>query len=55
LSSMYLFFRWICKIEATALPDWQRHLLDHNFTLKGSTGFYGNFIRSTVYGRQADF
>jgi len=54
LSSMYLFFRWICKIEATTLPDWQRQLPDHNFTLEASTGLYGNFIRSAVYGRQAD-
>jgi ubiquinone/menaquinone biosynthesis C-methylase UbiE len=49
LSLMYLFFKWSCRIEATTLPDWQRQLLEHNFTLKTSRGFYGNFIRSAVY------
>ncbi len=49
LSAMYVFFRGICKIEASDLPDWQRLLLNYKFELKSSKGFYGNFIRSVVY------
>lgn len=49
LSVMYVFFRGICKIEASKLPDWQRLLIHCKFKLKFSKGFYGNFIRSVVY------
>jgi tRNA (cmo5U34)-methyltransferase len=49
LSAMYVFFRGICKIEASNLPDWQRLLVNYKFEHKCSSGFYGNFIRSVVY------
>lgn len=52
LEFMYLFFRCICKIEATELPDWQHQLAGHNFKLKASREFYRNFIKSAVYERQ---
>ncbi len=48
---MYFFFRCFCDIEATELPDWQRQLAGHNFKLKSSREFYGNFIKSAVYER----
>jgi len=52
LAFMYFFFRGICKIEATELPDWQRQLAGHNFQLRASQVFYGNFIKSAVYERE---
>lgn len=49
LSLMYMFFRWTCKIEATGLPDWERQLNNSELEQKASKGFYGRFIRSSVF------
>lgn len=49
LSFMYLFFRLLCDIEASSLPDWQQLLLDSKFKRTASRLFYGNFISSDVY------
>lgn len=49
LSAMYLFFRLLCNIEATSLPDWHRQILAAKFEVKESKLFFGNFIWSAMY------
>ncbi len=46
LSSMYLFFNTTCKIEAKALPAWQRALRDSGFAEAESIVFYKGFIKT---------
>ena len=49
LSGMYFFFRVLCGIEATDLPDWQRQISKYKFEHKSSRLFYGKFIKSVVF------
>ena len=53
LRSMFLFFRVLCRIEASKLPN-----VENNFELQGykvvaEKTFYGNFIISKAYRRDA--
>lgn len=53
LGGMYLFFRITTHIEATRLPHWTRHLMNHGATEIDSKRFYGGFIESKVYTLKA--
>ena len=49
LKMMYRFFRTVCDIEATNLPDWNACLVKKGFLKKKSQFFFSGFIESTVY------
>ena len=55
LRSMILFFRIVCNIEASRLPDIEKYFEQHDYkTIAGQT-FFGDFIISKVWrgiGRQ---
>ncbi len=49
LRSMILFFRVICNIEASRLPDVERHFEAHDYKTIAKQTFFGDFIVSKVY------
>lgn len=49
---MYRFFRLTCKIEASELPAWERHLKSTGLEALKSRLFYGGFIKSVVYKKK---
>lgn len=49
LNIMYRFFRLVCGIESTQLPDWQKQLKNIGLGEVKSKLFYGGFIKSSVY------
>lgn len=49
LRSMILFFRFVCNIEASRLPDIEKYFEQHDYkTIAGQT-FFGDFIISKVW------
>jgi ubiquinone/menaquinone biosynthesis C-methylase UbiE len=46
---MYRFFRAVCNIESSRLPDWQGHLTNAGFKELGTKSYYGGFIVSSIY------
>jgi ubiquinone/menaquinone biosynthesis C-methylase UbiE len=51
LRVMYIFFRSFCRISASALPDFKKYFLQHQFKLCASKFLYSNFILAAVYSR----
>jgi ubiquinone/menaquinone biosynthesis C-methylase UbiE len=49
LNIMYRFFRMICKIEASKLPDFDQVYLENEHTLSFQSTFYHGMIESTIY------
>jgi ubiquinone/menaquinone biosynthesis C-methylase UbiE len=49
LKSMFLFFRLICRIEASKLPDINRQFSKHGFKAIEQQTFFGGFMASGVY------
>lgn len=49
LKSMLLFFRLICNIEASRLPDIEKHFEQHGYKALSQKSFFGEFILSTAY------
>ena len=49
LKSMFLFFRLLCNIEASELPDIENQFQSNGYVKSGNKTFYGNFISSSVY------
>ncbi|WP_295675156.1 bifunctional 2-polyprenyl-6-hydroxyphenol methylase/3-demethylubiquinol 3-O-methyltransferase UbiG [uncultured Mucilaginibacter sp.] len=49
LKSMFLFFRMICDIEASALPDVNNQFNQCGYKAIASQTFFGEFIISQVY------
>ncbi len=49
LRMMYRFFRIMCHIEATELPDWNQILAKMGLQKMKSTLFFGGFIETAVY------
>jgi ubiquinone/menaquinone biosynthesis C-methylase UbiE len=49
LRSMILFFRLICRIEATKLPEIEKCFEDKEYTIIDQKSFFGEFILSSVY------
>jgi len=49
LKSMFLFFRLICGIEASKLPDIYRQFAKQGFKVIEQKTFFGGFIVSEVY------
>jgi len=49
LKSMFLFFRMLCKIEASQLPDVERLFTSGGFRALERKCFYGDFVVANVY------
>lgn len=49
LKLMYTFFRNVSKIEAAALPPWQRLLADAGMQRNEAKRFYAGFIETAIY------
>jgi ubiquinone/menaquinone biosynthesis C-methylase UbiE len=52
LKSMFLFFRIVCQIEASQLPDIEKYFATHDYKCIGRQTFYGDFIISKVYKKR---
>ena len=51
LKTMHMFFRILCGIEASQLPDVKRLFKEQHYKVIHSKAFFGNFIKSVVYNR----
>lgn len=49
LKCMYLFFKMLCRIETTRMPQIEAHFIKYHYRLVSAKNFYGNFIASIVY------
>jgi len=49
LKTMFVFFKVICRIEASRLPDIYKRFEDGGYTLIEQKGFFGKFIEASVY------
>jgi ubiquinone/menaquinone biosynthesis C-methylase UbiE len=49
LKSMFLFFRIVCNIEASQLPDIEKQFEQHGYKTIGQKALFGGFIISRVY------
>lgn len=49
LKTMYLFFKLLCRIETTRMPQIEALFIKHNYRTVSAKNFYGNFITSIVY------
>jgi ubiquinone/menaquinone biosynthesis C-methylase UbiE len=49
LKSMFLFFRLICGIEASKLPDIKQQFEKHGYKALEEQCFYGEFVVTTAY------
>jgi ubiquinone/menaquinone biosynthesis C-methylase UbiE len=49
LKSMYLFFKMLCGIEASKLPDIEKQFETHGYKEIAGKTFYGEFMVSKVY------
>lgn len=53
LKSMFLFFRVICGIETSVLPDIERQFEQRDYEIVAKQTFFGAFIISTVLKRRS--
>jgi len=52
LRSMFLFFKILCNIEASSLPDIDSQYKNHHYQSVSKETFYGNFIVAEVYKKE---
>lgn len=52
LNTMILFFRVICRIEATRLPGIEKCFEQYGYPMIKQRSFFGDFILSTVYQKR---
>lgn len=48
LRSMFIFFRILCRIETSALPDINRRFKEYSYEVIAEKTFFGDFILSTA-------
>jgi hypothetical protein len=53
LKSMFLFFRILCGIEASSLPNIEQQFEQYNYESIAGRFFYGDFIISKAYRKTA--
>jgi len=51
LRSMFIFFRAICNIEASRLPDINKRFGENDYKVVDEKSFFGRFVLSRVYKR----
>jgi SAM-dependent methyltransferase len=49
LKSMFLFFRLICNIEASKLPDVKKEFMQYGYAAVKQETFFGEFVVAEVY------
>ncbi|OCX51039.1 hypothetical protein BEL04_20190 [Mucilaginibacter sp. PPCGB 2223] len=49
LKSMYYFFRVLCRIDTTSMPDIESRFVKYGYKKTADKAFFGEFIMSTVY------
>jgi ubiquinone/menaquinone biosynthesis C-methylase UbiE len=49
LKSMFLFFKIVCNIEASQLPDVEKHFNQHGYKIIAQQTFFGDFIISKIW------
>jgi len=49
LKSMFLFFRMLCKIEASKLPDMERLFASYGYEVLKGKSFYGDFVMAKAF------
>jgi ubiquinone/menaquinone biosynthesis C-methylase UbiE len=49
LKSMLLFFKILCGVESTKLPDFEKLFMQYGYQVVGSKTFFGEFVASKVY------
>lgn len=54
LAAMYLFFRLLCRIEASSLPAWEEAMAHAGFRPAGNKLTYGGFMKSVLFKRLTD-
>jgi ubiquinone/menaquinone biosynthesis C-methylase UbiE len=52
LKTMFIFFKVICGIETSVLPDIERQFNVHRYKVIAQKNFYGDFIGSKAYRKQ---
>lgn len=52
LKSMFLFFRAICRIETSVLPDIERQFKQQYYEVVAERAFFGEFVVSKVFERK---
>ncbi len=52
LKSMLLFFRILCGVESTKLPDFEKLFKQYGYKVVDSKTFFGDFILSKVYRKR---
>jgi len=52
LASMYYFFRILCRIETTTMPDITGRFSHYHYEKLAAKTFFGEFIVSTVYRKE---
>ena len=52
LRCMYTFFRIVCKIEASQLPDWPGYLGHNGWREDSTRQWYNGFIESSIWNRR---
>lgn len=54
LKSMLLFFKLLCGVEATHLPDFEKLFKRYGYQAKDSKTFFGEFVASKVYRKTSN-
>jgi ubiquinone/menaquinone biosynthesis C-methylase UbiE len=49
LKTMFAFFKLLCNIEASALPDIENQFAQNNYSVIAQRNFFGDFITSKIY------
>jgi ubiquinone/menaquinone biosynthesis C-methylase UbiE len=49
LKSMLLFFKLLCGVESTKLPDFEKLFVQHGYEILDSKTFFGEFVVSKIY------
>jgi ubiquinone/menaquinone biosynthesis C-methylase UbiE len=49
LKTMFLFFKMVCGIEASALPDIKHQFDDHHYSVINQQTFFGEFVWAAAY------
>jgi len=52
LKTMFVFFKIICRIETSVLPDIEKHFNDKSYSVIAEKVFFGKFVISKVFEKE---
>jgi ubiquinone/menaquinone biosynthesis C-methylase UbiE len=55
LKSMFLFFKILCNIEASQLPEIEKYFTQHTYQITARQTFFNDFIISTAYLKNKNY